>query len=159
VSDAAPPDAEETPTGPVSALPPVLARVLAFVSIVIGGVCGGVIGVAVVNLQCAGECTDASALGGLFGALVGAAGVAVVAVLALRAMGEWRTIEHGQAARREFEMRAEDGRSPRLDYDPATRRRQLEAARRRAELSAGSPDVGEDSPADGPTGPPPTDQL
>jgi hypothetical protein len=150
VPDTVPPDADEVPAGPVSALPPVLARVLAFVAILIGGAAGGVIGASVVNLQCTGDCSDASALGGVFGALVGAAGVAVVAVLALRAMGEWRTIEHGQAARREYEMRAEDGRSPRLDYDPAARRRQLEAARRRAELGAGG--EGDDHPerADGP---------
>jgi hypothetical protein len=121
----------------VSALPPVLARVLAFAAILVAGACGGVIGAAVVNVQCTGDCTRPSALGGVFGAIVGAAGVAVVAVLALRAMGEWRTIEHGQAAQRTYEMRAEDGRSPRLDYDPAARRRQLEAARRQAELAAG----------------------
>ena len=124
----------------MSALPPVLARVLAFVAIVVGGACGGVIGAAVVDVQCTGDCGDSAAIGGLVGAIVGAAGVAVVAVLALRAMGEWRTIEHGRAADREYEMRAEDGRSPRLTYDPAgVRRRQLEAARRRAELEAGEP--------------------
>jgi hypothetical protein len=126
-------------SGPSSALPPVLARVLAFVSILVGGACGGVIGAAVVNVQCVGDCSDPSALGGLVGAITGAAGVAVVAVLALRAMGEWRTIEHGRSADREYEMRAEDGRSPRLTYDPAAARRaQLEAAKRRAELEAAS---------------------
>jgi hypothetical protein len=31
---------------------------------------------------------------GLLGAVLGAAGVGVVAVLALRAMGEWRTVQH-----------------------------------------------------------------
>jgi hypothetical protein len=35
-------------------------------------------------------------LAGLGGAVVGALGVAVVATLALRAMGEWRTIQHRQ---------------------------------------------------------------
>jgi hypothetical protein len=35
-------------------------------------------------------------LAGLGGAIVGALGVAVVATLALRAMGEWRTIQHRQ---------------------------------------------------------------
>jgi hypothetical protein len=119
------------PAGPESALPPVVARVLAFVAILVGGACGAVIGAAVVDIQCTGDCTDAAALGGVVGAITGAAGVAVVAVLALRAMGEWRTIEHGRAADRPFELRAEEGRSPRLDYDPAARRRQLDAARRR----------------------------
>lgn len=133
--------------GPDSALPPVMARVLAFAAILIGGACGGVIGAAVVNVQCAGDCTDPSAIGGVVGAITGAAGVAVVAVLALRAMGEWRTIEHGRAAARDYEQRAEDGRSPRLDYDPAARRRQLDAARRR-ELLGPRPDAESDQPPD-----------
>lgn len=98
------------PDGPESALPPVGARVLAFVSILVGGACGALIGVGVVNVQCDGDCTTPSSLGGLIGALVGALGVAVVAVLALRAMGEWRTIEHGQAAQREYVQQAEDAR-------------------------------------------------
>jgi hypothetical protein len=145
----APPDArpDAAAAGPASALPPVVARVLAFVVILVGGACGGVIGAAVVNVQCVGDCTDPSALGALVGAVTGAAGVAVVAVLGLRAMGEWRTIEHGRAADREYEMRAEDGRSPRLTYDPAgARRAQLEEAERREALEP-STGAGE---ADGP---------
>jgi hypothetical protein len=63
-----------------------------------------------VNVQCTGDCTTSSALGGLTGAVVGALGVAVVAVLALRAMGEWRTIEHGHAAQRPYVQQAEDAR-------------------------------------------------
>lgn len=127
------------PTGPASALPPVVARVLAFVAILFGGLCGGVIGASVTDVQCQGDCSQPAAIGGLIGAVTGASGVAVVSVLALRAMGEWRTIEHGQAAMRAYEMRAEDGRSPRLTYDPAAiRRAQLEAAKQRAELEAGA---------------------
>jgi hypothetical protein len=50
------------------------------------------------------------------------------------------TIEHGRAARRDYELRAEDGRSPRLDYDAsAAHRRQIEEARRRAELDPAPP--------------------
>lgn len=101
---------DQSPTGPASALPPVGARVLAFVAILAGGACGGLIGVGVTNVQCAGDCTTPSAIGGLVGAVVGALGVAVVAVLALRAMGEWRTIEHGKAADREYIQQAEDAR-------------------------------------------------
>lgn len=74
-----------------SALPSTGARVLALVSIVIAGICGGLIGWKVTTLQV----TDAGALaglGGLFGAAFSAGGVAVVAVLVLRAMGEWQTI-------------------------------------------------------------------
>ena len=77
-----------------TALPSPLARALAFVAILIGGGCGGLIGYAVVDLQCTGDCTTAAGVSGLIGAVTGAAGVAVVAVLALRAMGEWRTIQH-----------------------------------------------------------------
>jgi hypothetical protein len=79
-----------------SALPSTAARVLAFVAILVGGLCGGLIGWAFVDLQCTGDCGTASGAAGLVGALVGAGGVAVVAVLALRAMGEWRTIQHGR---------------------------------------------------------------
>ena len=131
MSDDAEPQVAE---GPESALPPVKARIVAFLAILVGGLCGGIIGQALVNIQCSGDCSDPAAVGALVGAITGAAGVAVVAVLALRAMGEWRTIEHGRSVDRPYELRAEDGRSPRLDYDPAARRRQLDAAKRAAEL-------------------------
>jgi len=101
---------DTAPEGPESALPPVGARVLAFLAIVVGGACGLVIGAAVVNVQCSGDCTVPSTIGAVVGGIVGALGVAVVAVLALRAMGEWRTIEHGQAARRAYVHQAEDAR-------------------------------------------------
>ena len=86
-----------------SALPSTGARVLAFVAILVAGLCGGLIGWAFVDLQCAegDDCSVVAGAAGLFGAVLGAAGVAVVAVLALRAMGEWRTIQHGRAARDE----------------------------------------------------------
>ena len=98
-----------------TALPPVAARVLAFVAILIGGLCGGLIGWSVTDLQCGGgertivvdqetgerrvtEATDAAeddctlwnGAGGLVGAIIGAGGTAIVAVLVLRAMSEWR---------------------------------------------------------------------
>jgi hypothetical protein len=82
-----------------SALPSTAARALAFVAILVGGLCGGMIGWAFIDLQCEGDCGTASGASGLFGAVVGAGGVAVVAVLALRAMGEWRTIQHRQAGK------------------------------------------------------------
>ena len=101
---------DDPPGGPVSALPPVAARVAAFVAILVGGACGGLIGAGVVDVQCTGECSTPSSIGALVGAVTGALGVAVVAVLALRAMGEWRTIEHGQAANRPYIQQAEDAR-------------------------------------------------
>lgn len=74
-----------------SALPSTGARVLAFSAILLAGLCGGLIGYAVVDLQCEGDCTVAAGGVGLVGALLFAVGVGVVAVLALRAMGEWRS--------------------------------------------------------------------
>ena len=75
---------------PLTALPSRSARILAFASILVGGVCGGVIGAAIVGVQCTGNCATAEAIGALLGAVVIALGVSVIAVLALRAMGEWR---------------------------------------------------------------------
>jgi hypothetical protein len=80
-----------------TALPSVGARVLAFVVIVVAGTCGGFIGYAFIDLQCDGDCTVATGLGALVGAVVFAGGTAVVTVLTLRAMGEWRTIQERQA--------------------------------------------------------------
>jgi hypothetical protein len=80
-----------------SAVPPVGARVLAFVAILVAGACGGIIGSAIADLQCTGDCTVPTGLAGVVGAVLAALGVAVVAVLVLRAMGEWQTIR----ARRE----------------------------------------------------------
>jgi hypothetical protein len=82
------------------AAPPVWARIVAVSSIVIGGACGGLIGWSVVNLQCTEDCSSTAALSGLGGALIGAIGVAVVAVLTLRAMAEWKAIENRDRARR-----------------------------------------------------------
>jgi hypothetical protein len=87
-----------------SALPSTTARLLAFLAIVVGGICGGVIGWSVVDLQCGSPdrpgveqqaddddgCDSLTGVGAVVGALVGAGGVAVVAVLVLRAMAEWR---------------------------------------------------------------------
>ena len=84
-------------TGGPTALPSVRARALAFVAIVLGGVCGALIGFSVVDLQCHGQCTTAKGVGTLIGAAIAAGGVAVVAVLVLRAMGEWRVIQEERA--------------------------------------------------------------
>ena len=82
-----------TPT----ALPSVGARALAFGAIVVGGACGGLIAYAITELQCGPDdgardsgCTLISGTAGLLGAIACALGVAVVAVLVLRAMAEWR---------------------------------------------------------------------
>jgi hypothetical protein len=81
-------------SGVESALPSSGARILAFAAIVVAGVCGGLIGWAVTDLQCTGDCGTLTGIGALVGAVIGAGGVAIVAVLVLRAMAEWRTIQH-----------------------------------------------------------------
>lgn len=81
---------------PLSALPSRAARVLAFASIVLGGGAGGAIGRALVELQCAGDCAVPAGIGLLVGAIGVATGMAVVAVLVLRALGEWRELDDGR---------------------------------------------------------------
>lgn len=76
-----------------SALPSVRARALAFSAIAVAGACGGLIGWAFVNLQCEGSCEVPKAIGAVTGSLITSVGVAVVAVLGLRAMGEWRKLQ------------------------------------------------------------------
>lgn len=83
---------------PLSAIPPVAARVIAFVSILLGGLAGGLIGFALVDLQCEGDCGVPKGLGLLSGAVMCAGGMAIVAVLALRAMGEWREVSDREHA-------------------------------------------------------------
>lgn len=113
------PDEVGATSGPVSALPPVGARIIAFASIVVAGTCGGLIGFALVDIQYVGDSSTPLAVGALVGAVVSALGVAVVAVLVLRAMGEWRTIEHGRAGRRTGRGVAEDSAPhPRLRPRP-----------------------------------------
>ena len=67
-------------------------------AIVIAGICGGLIGYAFIDLQCEGSCTVWAGLSGLIGAVLAATGVAIVAVLTLRAMDEWETIQRDQGA-------------------------------------------------------------
>jgi len=83
---------------PLSALPSVRARLLAFLAILLAGAAGALIGYSFVDLQCHGACATPRGLGGLIGGAIGAGGVAVVAVLTLRAMGEWRTIKANREA-------------------------------------------------------------
>ena len=78
---------------PLSALPSPMARFVAFMAVLIGGLAGGLIGFGFVRLECSGDCTTPSAIGALIGAVLAAAGTAVVAVLVLRAMGEWRQLQ------------------------------------------------------------------
>lgn len=77
---------------PLSALPSPLARIIAFISILIGGLGGALIGCMLVDIQYDGSSTTPLGLGLVIGAVVAAGGTAVIAVLVLRATGEWRDI-------------------------------------------------------------------
>lgn len=90
-----PPSSGQGATEPESALPSVGARVLAFASILIGGLTGGLIGAAFARLGKFGGAAGGVVV--LVSALLGAGGVAVVAVLTLRALGEWETNRRRQA--------------------------------------------------------------
>ena len=80
---------------PVASIPTAVpsrpVRALAFASIVIAGLCGGLIGYAFTDLQCTEGCSTLAGGGALLGAIIFAAGVAIVAVLVLRAMDEWQS--------------------------------------------------------------------
>ena len=99
MSDIVQPDDERA----LSALPSVGVRIAAFVAICLSGVAGALIGASLVSIQCEGDCGLPVGIGLLIGAVVAAAGMAVVAVLVMRAIGEWR----------EFEDRAAAGHAPR----------------------------------------------
>lgn len=78
---------------PLSALPSVGVRVGAFVAICLSGLAGAMIGYSLISLQCDGNCSVPQGIGILIGAVCAAAGMAVVAVLVMRALGEWREVE------------------------------------------------------------------
>jgi hypothetical protein len=67
------------------------ALVGAFVAVVVAGLSGAAIGYGLVDIGCSGDCGTVSGLGALFGGLLAAGGVAIVAVLLLRSMAEWRS--------------------------------------------------------------------
>lgn len=77
---------------PLSALPSPLARIIAFVSILVGGLSGALIGYKLVDIQYDGVSATPLGLGLVIGAIVTAGGTAIIAVLVLRASGEWRDI-------------------------------------------------------------------
>jgi len=79
---------------PESAIPPQTARVVAFVSVLLGGLSGGLVGLGLGRFECEGSCGTWHGASLMGGALLGAGGIAIVVVLALRAMSEWHTIKH-----------------------------------------------------------------
>ena len=82
---------EEAGTPSRSALPGRRARAVATLAILLAGVCGGLIGYALVDVSCTGDCGWQLGVGALVGAVASASGTAVVASLTLRAMHEWRS--------------------------------------------------------------------
>lgn len=77
---------------PLSALPSPTARAVAFVAILVAGLAGALIGSAMIDLQCSGNCDVPIGIGLLIGSLIGAGGMSIVTVLVLRAVGEWREL-------------------------------------------------------------------
>jgi len=71
-------------------MPSRTAFLLSFLSVVIAGLFGGVIGFGLADVGCTGSCESSKLLGTLLGSAIGAGGVGVVAVLVLRAMAEWK---------------------------------------------------------------------
>ena len=76
------------PTGPRR-----LGRVLIVLAVCAAGACGALIGWAVADLQCTGDCDVQTGIGGLTGAVLAALGTAVICVLATQAMAEWKAQE------------------------------------------------------------------
>jgi hypothetical protein len=66
------------------------AFLLAYAGVVAAGLLGAVIGAGWADIGCDGDCGSSRALGAVVGGIIAAVGTGVVAVLALRAMAEWR---------------------------------------------------------------------
>lgn len=77
----------------LSALPSGTARILALLAVLLTGLAGGLIGYGLVGVQCDGNCSVPQGIGILLGSVLFAGGSAVIAVLVLRAVGEWREIQ------------------------------------------------------------------
>lgn len=90
---------QPAPDAPLSALPSPAARIAAFAAICLAGLAGALIGYSLVELQCDGDCAVPLGLGILFGAIAAAGGMSIVAVLVLRALGEWRDLQERQQRR------------------------------------------------------------
>ena len=93
--DADPPD-DRPRAGPDDAVPPMLpsraAFLLAFAGVLVAGLLGAIIGFGVADVS--SDSAVVTFLGALVGALIGAVGVGIVAVLVLRAMAEWKRQPH-----------------------------------------------------------------
>ena len=79
------PDTFDTGPGPSRA-----AFFLAYSGVVLAGLVGAAIGYGWADIGCHGNCETSLAVATIVGAIVGATGTGVIAVLILRAMAEWR---------------------------------------------------------------------
>ena len=84
----------EVPDAPPT-LPSRTAFLLAFLSVVVAGCFGGIIGYGLADLSAEGGGSGAPLFGALVGAVLAAGGVGIVAVLVLRAQAEWRKTAPG----------------------------------------------------------------
>lgn len=82
-------DEEELPAFDTGPGPPRAAFLIAYAAVVLSGLFGAAIGYGLVNVS-SGSTSTGKAVGAIVGAVIAAVGVGVVAVLALRAMAEWR---------------------------------------------------------------------
>lgn len=71
---------------------------IAFISILLGGLAGALIGYTLVDIQYEGASSLPLGLGLLIGAITTAGGTAIIAVLVLRATGEWRDLGDSRAS-------------------------------------------------------------
>lgn len=71
---------------PRSAAPSLWVKLVAVAAILGAGVCGALIGYALVDISCEGDCSSPLGLGILVGSVSCAAGVAVTVAITLRAM-------------------------------------------------------------------------
>ncbi len=131
------PDADRS----LSALPSVGVRIGAFAAILLSGLAGRMIGYSLVALQCDGDCGLAKGLGLLVGAVVAAGGMAIVAVLVMRAHRRVARDRGPHRRRSRAAMTSPDGTTPAelraLATDLAERAGSLALAGRRR-LGAGA---------------------
>ena len=71
-------------------MPSRTAFLLSFLSVLVAGLFGGIIGYGLVDISSDGSSSSERILGALLGAVIAAGGIGIVAVLVLRAMAEWR---------------------------------------------------------------------
>ena len=90
----------DEPTGVPDAPPTLPSRtafLLAFLSVVVAGCLGGIIGYGLGDISADDGGAAAPVLAALVGAVLAAGGVGIVAVLVLRAQAEWRKTAPGDA--------------------------------------------------------------